>query len=214
MSAGPSSFKLVATLGGIAVFSGVLLALTYEITKPMIARNESAALETAVFDVLPGAVKRENYRLDDEGLRQLEEGSTGEANLYAGLNEEGERIGFALSGEARGYADVIRILYGYDPNKKQIIGLQVLSSNETPGLGDKISKDPAFQENFTALDASLVHEIETVKSGQKTGAWQVDGISGATVSSKAVGKALRESTNQWVPKLNTALLNTAKEEGK
>ena len=205
MSAGTSSFKLVATLGGIAVFSGVLLALTYEITKPMIAKNESEALEAAVFEVLPGAVSRENFRLDDTGLRKVEEGSSDEPNLYAGLNEAGERVGFALSGEARGYADVIRVLYGYNPESKQVVGLQVLSSNETPGLGDKIEKDPAFQNNFTALDASLAHEIETVKNGEKTAPWQIDGISGATVSSKAIGKALRLSTNEWVPKLNAAL---------
>ncbi len=205
MSAGTSSSKLVITLGGIAVFSGVLLALTYEITKPMIAKNESEALEAAVFEVLPGAVARENFRLDDTGLRKVEEGSTEEPNLYAGINEAGERVGFALPGEARGYADVVRVLYGYNPENKQVVGLQVLSSNETPGLGDRIEKDPAFQENFTALDASLAHEIETVKNGEKTEPWQIDGISGATVSSKAIGKALRLSTNEWVPKLNAAL---------
>ena len=205
MSAGVSSFKLVSTLGGIAGFSGVLLALTYEITKPMIAKNENAALEAAVFQVLPGAVARENYRLDERGLKKLESGDAETPNLYAGVDAEGQRVGFALSGEARGYADVIRILYGYDPEKKQVIGLQVLSSNETPGLGDRISKDAAFRKNFEALDASLVNEIETVKQGEKTGPWQIDGISGATVSSKAVGKALRESTGQWLPKLTGAL---------
>lgn len=205
MKNGASSFKLVSTLGGIAVFSGVLLALTYEVTKPMIAKNENAALEAAVFDVLPGAVARENYLLDESGLKHSPDGSGESPNLYAGLDAEGRRVGFALSGAARGYADVIRILYGYDPEKQQVIGLKVLSSNETPGLGDKISKDPAFKQNFTALDASLVHEIETVKHGDKTEAWQIDGISGATVSSKAVGKALRESTHQWIPRINAAL---------
>ncbi|WFB34302.1 RnfABCDGE type electron transport complex subunit G [Kiritimatiellota bacterium B12222] len=205
MSASASSFKLVSTLGGIAIFSGILLALTYEITEPLIAQNESEALEAAVFEVLPGAVERENYLLDDQGLRKVDAGSLESPNLYAGLNEEGERVGFALPGEARGYADVVRVLYGYDPVRKQIVGLQVLSSNETPGLGDRIEKDVAFRENFTALDASLVHPIETVKHGEKTEPWQIDGISGATVSSKAIGKALSESTEAWIPPLTTAL---------
>ncbi|MDF3128084.1 RnfABCDGE type electron transport complex subunit G [Kiritimatiellaeota bacterium B1221] len=205
MSADHSSMKLVATLGGIAVFSGLLLSLTYEITKPMIAKNESEALEAAVFEVLPGAVTRENYLLDDVGLQKVGEGSSREANLYAGINEAGERVGFALSGEARGYADVVRVLYGYNPETQQVVGLRVLSSNETPGLGDRIEKDPAFQENFTALDASLAHEITTVKNGEKTEPWQIDGISGATVSSKAIGKALRDSTHEWVPQLHAAL---------
>ena len=44
-----------------------------------------------------------------------------------------------------GYQDVIRILlYGYSPEHQAIVGMRVLESRETPGLGDKIEKDPAF----------------------------------------------------------------------
>jgi len=93
------------------------------------------------------------------------------------------------------------VLYGYDPAGKKIIGMTVLKSNETPGLGDKIAKDSAFQENFRALDVSDPARVETVKSGKKTNPWQIDGISGATVSSKAVGKAIRESTMLVLPLL-------------
>jgi len=203
-AASPSPFRLVATLAGIALFSGVLLSLTYEGTKPIIAQKEQAALQAAVMEVLPGAVSQRPCTVDETGLVVLSKGAEG-GNAYEGLDVDGNRIGFALTGEARGYADVIRILYGFDPARKQVIGMKVLSSNETPGLGDKIEKDPVFQENFTALDASLAEPIETVKNGEKEHPWQVDGISGATVSSKAVGKALRESTSKWVPLILQAL---------
>jgi Na+-translocating ferredoxin:NAD+ oxidoreductase subunit G len=89
-----------------------------------------------------------------------------------------------------------------------VIGFAVLQSAETPGLGDKIETDPAFLANFDGLSVALndaatalAHEIVTVKSGTKTEAWQIDGITGATVSSVAVGKALRESTARMVPLL-------------
>jgi electron transport complex protein RnfG len=200
-----SGIRLIVTLGGIALFSGILLAMTYEFTKPYIARNESEALEAAVFDVLPGAVSRVNYRLDENGLQELDEEDSGRANLYAGIDAEGQRVGFAFAGAARGYADVIRVLYGYDPQRQQIIGLNILSSNETPGLGDRIIRDQNFQANFKSLDASLTHDIVTVKQGEKENPWEIDGISGATVSSMAVGKALRESTRQWIPLLTRAL---------
>ena len=49
----------------------------------------------------------------------------------------------------------------------------------------------------------MKNPIETVKHGKKTNPWQIDGISGSTVSSKAVGKALRESTTKMVPRLQT-----------
>ena len=201
MSEGTSSVRLLATLGGIALFSGALLAFTYEITKPMIAANESRALEAAVVQVIPGTVSCQNLLLESGMLKEV---PMEEATLYAGLDAEGNRVGFALKGEARGYADVIRILYGYDPSRQQVIGLQVLFSNETPGLGDKIGKDPEFKANFTALDASLKHEIVTVKNGEKEHPWQINGISGATVSSVAVGQALRDSTTVWVKDLEAA----------
>lgn len=205
-----SPLRLVSALAGIALFSGVLLSLTYETTRPVIQTKQTLALQAAIFEVLAGAETFVPYRLDQAGLHALPASEAAKATVYAGLDGDGRRIGFALFGEARGYADVIRLLYGYDPEGQMIIGLKILSSNETPGLGDRIMKDPVFQENFTALDVavadgSLVHPVETVKSGEKSQACQINGISGATVSSQAVGQALRSSTEKWLPMLQEVL---------
>ena len=82
----------------------------------------------------------------------------------------------------------------------------MLESKETPGLGDKIEKDPDFTANFERLDvtltedlSTLVHPIEAGKHGRKTDPWQVDGITGATISSFAIGNILNQSASQWVP---------------
>jgi electron transport complex protein RnfG len=84
--------------------------------------------------------------------------------------------------------------------------MEVLESKETPGLGDKIIKDEDFLANFAALDATLKSDgsalenpIEAVKAGQKEQPWQIDGITGATISSKAVGDILRSSTEYMLP---------------
>ena len=76
-----------------------------------------------------------------------------------------------------GYADIISILYGYAPEKQAVIGIYVLASKETPGLGDKIEKDENFLANFIALDVSLKddlsalkHEVIPVKNGEKKNA--------------------------------------------
>ena len=53
-----------------------------------------------------------------------------------------------LTAAAQGYADVVRVLYGYDPACACIVGMTVLESKETPGLGDKIDTDPDFLLNF------------------------------------------------------------------
>ena len=38
-----------------------------------------------------------------------------------------------------------------------------------------------------------------VKSGEKTQPWEIDGITGATISSKAIARILREGSEAWVP---------------
>ncbi len=107
-----------------------------------------------------------------------------------------------------GYADIIRVLYGYDPRRQSIVGLRVLESRETPGLGDKIETDQSFIANFAAPDVSLnadgtglANPIEATKHGEKTHLWQVDAITGATISSFAIAEILRNSATTWVPRL-------------
>ncbi|EDY80470.1 FMN-binding domain protein [Verrucomicrobiia bacterium DG1235] len=195
-------------LATISIASGLFVVLTFQLTKSRIEANKQAALEQAVFAVLPEASVRKNYFLDTTGLELLSDESFAEANIFAGYDAKGELSGLAIEGSARGYQDIVSVLYGYSLSNESIIGITVLQSSETPGLGDKVETDPDFLANFVKLEASLnqdrtalENDIVTVKNGKKTKPWEIDGISGATVTSKAIGTALRESTNQTLPLL-------------
>ena len=182
-------------------------------TAPAIKQNRATALQNAVFDVLPGAAFTQTYVFSEDNggaLSLLNDGANQpiENVVYAGFDEQKQLIGVALQAHGQGYQDVIRILYGYSPQREQVIGLQVLESRETPGLGDKIDKDSAFLANFAALDAalsadkqSLQHAIEAVKTGEKVSPWQVDGITGATISSVAIADMLNSSAQLWAPRI-------------
>ncbi len=61
---------------------------------------------------------------------------------------EGRLVGVAMEAEGKGFQDTIRLIYGYSPDKQQVIGMEVLESKETPGLGDKIIKDEEFLDEF------------------------------------------------------------------
>jgi len=133
-------------------------------------------------------------------------------NEITGYGDDGRLVGLALEARGMGYQDTVRLLYGYAPARDAVVGMWVLDSKETPGLGDKITSDEAFQRNFERLDVSLsadlsavVHPIEVVKPGQKTEPWQIDGITGATISSVAVGNMLRQSTAYWIPRVRPHL---------
>lgn len=202
-----ASWPLYRALVGVGMACGLLIVSVFVLTGPVIARNEAAALQRAVFQVLPGAVARQSFTLaSDNTFRPALPDDLPRQMVHAGYDATGSLVGVAIPAEGMGYQDTIRVLYGYDPARQVIVGMQVLASKETPGLGDKIEKDPAFIANFKALDVSLAdddhslrHNIEAVKSGAKTSPWQVDGITGATISSKAIARILDQSSAQWLP---------------
>ena len=200
----PSSFRLIATLGVAGFLSGLILVSVYLITKPIIAKNKAEALRSAIFEVLSNTSSFKTLVPDGDGLREAaEKEEVGEDVIYLGYNAEGEVTGFAIAGGEPGYQDVISAIFGFDASQEMIIGFKVLDSKETPGLGDKIFKDADFQTNFLALKVSP--EIEAVKKGEKKTENQVEAISGATISSKAIVRLLNNSMTQWKSRIEIYL---------
>lgn len=204
----PQGWPMVRTLGGIGILCALFIVVTFQATLPIIEQNKAEALERAIFHVLPGATARATFQIAADGqLRPFAGTPVGGGRLvYVGYGADGAVAGVAVEGAGQGFQDVIRLLYGYAPDRGQVIGLEVLESRETPGLGDKIIADPAFLANFAALDvtltpdgAGLVHEVVAVKSGRKVHPWQIDGITGATISSVAVAAILQRSAASTLP---------------
>jgi electron transport complex protein RnfG len=209
----PPAWPMFRALVGVGMFCGLVIVLVYLGTLPAITKNRAEALEKAIFAVLPAATSRQTFTLTDEQRFVLATEGSGE-RVHAGYDADGNLVGVAIEAAGMGYADTIEILYGYAPVTETVVGFQVLATKETPGLGDKIEKDPVFLDNFTALDVRLdaaralpLNPVVTVKSGTKTEAWQIDGITGATVSSVAIGDIIAASTTRWLP-LIVAELNT------
>lgn len=200
-------WPMYRALVGVGTLCGLLIVSVFVVTLPIIERNQAEALQRAVLQVLPGAVSKQSFALDAAGrFRAVRSGDSPAQTVHAGYDGEGSLVGVAIQGEGMGYQDVIRILYGYAPQPQQIIGMQVLASKETPGLGDKIEKDPGFLSNFLALDVSLAeggvsiaNPLQAVKQGEKTQPWQIDGITGATISSKAIAGILAQGSQYWMP---------------
>ncbi|KPK68271.1 MAG: hypothetical protein AMJ84_11395 [Acidithiobacillales bacterium SM23_46] len=207
-----SARRMIAALGIVAFVAGVLVVTAYEFALPQIEANRRIALTQAVNAIYPTAKTRRAYVLAAEGLAASSETLPAGQVAYAVFDENSNFLGIAAEAAARGYQDIIRVLYAYSPDCQCITALHVLRNNDTPGIGNKISKDREFRENFRALDvrltpdgSALAHPIVTVKHGTKTEAWQIDAISGATITSKAVGRALNESAQTLVPRVTADL---------
>ena len=203
------SAAMIRTLGLVATICGVLIVSSYEGTLDAVNANKKIALERAVFKVIPGASRVDAFYATTAGIQPATgPAPEGGAKFYAAYDDKGAIKGIAAEGASKGYADVVRVLFAYDPAKQVINGIGIVSMRETPGIGDKIYTDPGFLKNFEALDVklsadmkALANAVKTVKHGTKQNPWEIDAISGATVTSKAVGRGVNESARKLLPLL-------------
>jgi electron transport complex protein RnfG len=195
----PSSLRLVLTLAIAGLVSGMAIIGIYEATLPTITENKARELREAVFKVLPGVSQMQALVYRDGSLRVVEMPDKDEPVVYGGYDEQGDFVGYAMPAAGPGFQDTIAILYGYKPAEKIVVGMEVLESRETPGLGDKIYKDAVFVGGFSAL--FVEPEIVVVKKGTKSQPNEIDAITGATISSKAVVRIINEAHAQWSAQL-------------
>ena len=195
----PSSLRLVLTLAIAGLISGIAIIGIYESTLPTITANKARELREAVFKVLPGVSQMQQLVYRDGELVATEERRKDEQAVYGGYDEQGDFVGYAIPAAGPGFQDTIGLLYGYTPQRKLVIGMEVLESLETPGLGDKIYKDAEFVGSFSAL--STEPKIVAVKKGTKARPNEIDAITGATISSKAVVRIINETHSEWSERL-------------
>lgn len=166
-SSAVSDFVLpIGVLLIICIVASALLAYTNSVTAPIIEAAAEEAAEQARIAVMPEADGFEELQVDG-----LPETVTG---VYEATNGVG--YVFMLTADGYGGRDTLSITCGIDSEGK-ITDTQVLSHEETVGLGSKITGDD-FRSQFVGKDASLEG---------------VDIISGATFSSNYYINAIRDA---------------------
>jgi electron transport complex protein RnfG len=192
---------------GIGAFCALIIVTVFNTTAARIQDNRERALRQAIAEVMPAARSTLSVIVDDrDQLSPAEQEPP--LPVFLGYDENNRLVGAAITAQGMGYQDIIRVLYAYSFEMDAITGFKILESKETPGLGDRVEKEPHFIANFEALDArlnaagsGLANPIVTVKEGEKFHPWQVDGITGATITSVAIGNLLNRSAERWAPVL-------------
>lgn len=195
----PGSARLVATLGLAGLLSGLIIVSVFEATLPAITAYKAKVLREAVFKVLPGTVDMRRLAFQDGKLVPKKEAEKDEEAVFGGYGTDGRLLGYAIPSAGPGFQDTISLIYGYLPAERKVVGMEILQSRETPGLGDKIYKDAAFVANFDSL--SIDPTIVAVKKGTKSAPNEVDAITGATISAKAVVRIINEGNARWLDRL-------------
>ena len=208
----PSGLKMIAVMGLIGLGASILLVATYRTTLPYVEANRQAYLEQAVFDVLPRTSRKATFTVEKGVVEPLVSKEQPGVRVHAGYDSLGTLTGIAIEARGQGFQDVLKILIGYNPACECVVGMKVLESKETPGLGDKIETDERFRSNFDSLDVrlspdgrKLVEKVILVKKGEKHEAWQIEAITGATISSRAITSIIDASAADLLPVIRANL---------
>lgn len=161
--------KLSFTLLIISAVVAGTLAGVNAITKPLIDKINWEKTQQAVEEVLPG------------GGEQLEITPTGDIQaVYAA------ETGYAVQVAPAGFNGSIQMMVGVD-KAGNVLGISVISQSETAGLGAvvaaKTEAGEAFRKQYSETEAPY------------TVGKNIDGLTGATITSKAVTDGVNQAVN-------------------
>ena len=181
-----------ATLLIICIVATVLLGFTNFFTADIITKLETETQNTAMQEVLPA-----------EGYTKTEG-----KEIYT-AEKNGAVAGYILITTAKGYGGDIKVMTAVDPTGK-ILAVNILSAtDETPGLGQNVTK-----EDFFSQFKNLSGEISVVKNGANSADNEINAVTGATISSKAVTKAVNEALALYSENFGqSAMATSAGQEG-
>jgi electron transport complex protein RnfG len=160
---------------------GLLIAVANAAWQDNILQNEEDKFNSLVKGMLPDAETSEVVLEDIEV--ESGKGKRRATSVRKAVSAAGECVGWAFTCEGSGFADKIKLVLTVEADFEKLKGYGVLSSNETPGFGDKI-KDSFYREQF--VDAPTTQLTLTKLGNQDVKDAEIVAISGATVSSEAV----------------------------
>ena len=178
-----SMIKNALILFAITLVAGVLLGLVYQVTKDPIAYQEKLAQDKANQSVFAAAKTFEDMALDETNATAAVSDYSGVSieSVKKAIDDAGNAIGYVLQVKSKGYGDFIEYTVGIT-NDGNINGISIIKIAETPGLGMNAEKDIAPQ-----LVDKVAVVFDVAKNGQLTDAnTQIEAISGATITSRAV----------------------------
>lgn len=171
------TFSLMWKLGIICIIVAGLLAFVNGITAPVIEENNKKNEEIAMREVLPGADTFEKLTLDFKPSQS----GVDVISVYS-AKDKGYVVTSACT---EGYGGKITIIVGVNPDMT-VSKAKVMTIAETAGLGMKADSED-FMSQYTGLKENI--GVERNNGGNPDNN-TISAISGATVTSKAVTKAV------------------------
>jgi RnfABCDGE-type electron transport complex D subunit/RnfABCDGE-type electron transport complex G subunit len=177
----------------ITLIAGAALGGVYALTKDTIAAQKLAKEQESYKAVCAEAVEFVNDEAIDAKIEKLAGGvygtDFGKAYInkaMVGKNAAGETVGYVISAtSSEGFDGDIVMSIGLDL-EGLVTGIEFTEISETAGMGMRVT-EAEFKDQFlgAAVDSFVVN-----KAGGSTEPNQIDSVSGATISSRAVTNAV------------------------
>ena len=156
--------KLTGTLLGICAVVALLLGIVNSLTEPVIRKMQEEKTAAAMAQVLAADDYHEKS-VSYDNVSAMYEAVTG-----------GAVVGYVVEVTTNGFGGAINMVVGVDVNGT-VTGVSIIKDSETANLGTKVTRNQSVLDRFIGLGGTI-----TVNSGEN----RFDGVTGATVSSKAV----------------------------
>ena len=205
-------FKTGITLAMIAAICTALVAATFQMTIDRIAANEKALLEQSLQPALAGVFYDGDVSESRLVIPPPHELPGNDAAIIYRVFAANEPVAALFAVTARdGFSGPIRILLGVDVSGT-VTGVRILQHRETPGLGDKIESsrsDWVFQ-----FDGRSIGDPTVTAWALKGDGGEFDQLTGASVTPRAVLKAIRNTLLYFDAHRDEIFLAEASEEDK
>lgn len=169
-----SIFEIAINLIITCLASGLILGLVYYVTAPIAAEKKEMAKQKSMRALVSDA---DNFKA-----------VSGKEQWFM-AEKGGEVIAYVVPSESKGYGGSIKMLVAVSPSG-EVIDYNIITSNETPGLGDNASKEP-FRSQFKGKKEANLNVTKDVSDKD-----DIQAMTGATISSKAVTLAVKEAVNE------------------
>ncbi|MDX1475644.1 MAG: electron transport complex subunit RsxG [Reinekea sp.] len=209
--------KSAIGLAIFALFTAGIISVTQVLTKETIADNEKAFEARLLLSLLPEGFEAETLLnsarpFQSVTLAEFERLHVGQQEtFYTAKNNEGEIAAILLPVVApEGYTEAIRLIVGISPSG-ELVGVRVTKHKETPGLGDQV--DIAKSDWIHQFDGKSRQQPAPEQWFVKKDGGAFDQLTGATITPRAIVKAIDNSLRFFEMNKEVLLGNASHQEG-
>ena len=173
----------------LSVAFGIALALIYSNTNQKYIVNQDKATVESIAKTIPGAAEAKDLQTPKVKLSDGQE-------VYKVLDGS-KLLGWTYTATGKGFGGDIKLLIGLNPQADGLVGIYVLEDVETPGIGHRINEEVPWLSKFRPRDGlpiPLDKPLVVTKAAPKPdNPYQIQAITGATISSKAVVSIINDT---------------------